>query len=379
MTRFSAVLLLLFSTAARANTDACDNSTEHCVNGNSMIVSRTAITQMPEANEVQEPVEIIVERQEVEDANATSEAANLETKAEWGFDRRRRSPPSPPPAPPPPPLAPYLIDMAKIASAVYNLGDEILENVDGWTLDKWWIQTSSVWPAMKDQFALYKRDGNTGLCALAAAGTNDVADIIDDLDVMEMINYCGVSVTAGFKGEVDDLLTSSAYTDDFEQTLQNCDNVYITGHSLGGAIASVLTACAVNDDVTWGAKFAGLYTIGAPGVTTDQIKGKDDACLPGVRIFNNDDTQMDPVPYVGRLRPGDPLLHQKLPALQLKKKFYDQLSTVQYNCDATNARDRPTNGIKGWASNDHKAGTYISRLEESFNQDANGVITYKAR
>merc|ERR1712187_761002 len=88
----------------------------------------------------------------------------------------------------------------------------------------------------------------------------------------------------------------------FDYLAQRCwRGVYMAGHSLGGALATLTAACYTH---RWGPsfdkafvalpKFLGLYTFGAPAVTKMELKQgginvkEQGECFPGTRFFNSD-------------------------------------------------------------------------------------------
>lgn len=310
----------------------------------------------------------LADLESVDIADFEKEAGNLAAEAKTASWRRRRTTPAPTPATPTPAPTPMsaegrlAIDMAKMASAVYDLSE-----VEGWDLELVWTEADPTWPNSHDEFALYKQGP---LCALAIAGTNDVPDVWDDLNVLTTQPICGMEVVSGFANEVTDFTTSEAYITEFQPMLQDCGQVYVTGHSLGGAVATVLAACASNGDVTW--NLAGLYTIGAPGVSVNtQVAAADGGCLPGLRVFNFDANTYDPVPYIASIRPGGALLHPKVAAASFTSTWSDGLARADYDCASNVASVVPNE--KGWRAlsiEDHKAGRYIERLISHFSMDS---------
>jgi len=295
---------------------------------------------------------------------AEAELVEYEADAKTAFWRRRRSTPAPTPMSADGRLA---IDMAKIASAVYWISGPTLEEVEGWDLDLWWNETDPTWPNSHDEFGLYTQGS---VCALAIAGSNDVPDIWDNLNVLPTQSICGVEVVSGFANEALDFIRSEAYQTNFTPRLQECEQVYLTGHSLGGAVATVLAACATNQNFSW--NFAGLYTIGAPGVSVKtQISSADGGCLPGLRVFNYDANTIDPVPFITSIRPGGAMLHPKVAAVSFTSTWFKGLARADYDCASNDTSVVPNE--KGWrlsSTPDHAAGRYIERLISHFAMDS---------
>jgi triacylglycerol lipase len=94
---------------------------------------------------------------------------------------------------------------------------------------------------------------------LAFRGTTDFADWVTNLNALKtpLPGVAGVSVHRGFLGAydccADDILT--AVNDHVPPDL----GLYITGHSLGGALAQIASAALERDNI------AACYTFGSPG------------------------------------------------------------------------------------------------------------------
>lgn len=81
------------------------------------------------------------------------------------------------------------------------------------------------------------------------------SDVLADLKAGKNLEASGGKVHVGFKGELDKLWPS------IEKSLANIDNVYITGHSLGAAMATIAASRMQN-------KVVALVTFGSPRVGT---------------------------------------------------------------------------------------------------------------
>lgn len=92
-------------------------------------------------------------------------------------------------------------------------------------------------------------------CVIAFRGTDDAADWLTNLEV-DRVKQWGCKVHSGFSG------VEKRLTHQIAQVLPEAQRYWITGHSLGGALAT-LFAVRLSD-----ARFnvAGLYTFGSPRV-----------------------------------------------------------------------------------------------------------------
>eukprot|EP00927_Polykrikos_kofoidii_P009098 TRINITY_DN13774_c0_g1_i2.p1 TRINITY_DN13774_c0_g1~~TRINITY_DN13774_c0_g1_i2.p1 ORF type:complete len:272 (+),score=9.39 TRINITY_DN13774_c0_g1_i2:44-817(+) len=203
-------------------------------------------------------------------------------------------------------------DAAAIAKAVYKL-----RSVPGWTL-KEAIREGS------DQVGLYQR-GST--CVVAFAGSNDWRDWVDNFNV-STIHKCGLDLHGGFYNALLATVKKPKWSSIVNTLVgSTCREVALTGHSQGGAMASILAACA-NKKGGLGASFPWfpaftvdlLYTVGAPGISKQHINNDQasNGCFAGMRVVNFDDKSYDPVPWVTS-RFG--FLHPPLEVTRLKETW----------------------------------------------------------
>lgn len=264
------------------------------------------------------------------------------------------------------------VDMAKLADASYNQSTTMLHLHTGTYHLRVGIKNSASFFTRKfdDFLALYATEDNS-TCVLAASGTNDNFDWLENINFIPK-TFCEIKgVHTGFAGEVEDFFKHPKYQE-MKETLQNrCRTTYLTGHSLGGAIASIIAGCAAKRDSNTPFEVHGLYTIGAPGVSREPI-ANGNSCFKGLRVYNYDKDLIDPVPYVTSRANlvGISLLHPRVQALQIENGHeYGGLRTQVDDCNSPEARDYP----KGFKGKDLKGGNkihapadvaYVRRMEE---------------
>lgn len=92
----------------------------------------------------------------------------------------------------------------------------------------------------------------TKRCLLSFSGTDDVENIVDDLKVIR-VSFCGLEqkVHLGFKEALNKIVNSSRFKKEVNDNLGHCSAVDVVGHSLGGALAALFTACSGNYLQSW--------------------------------------------------------------------------------------------------------------------------------
>lgn len=80
-------------------------------------------------------------------------------------------------------------------------------------------------------------------CVLTFAGTDDMSDAITDL-AAHGVSFCGFDgVHMGFAAETKRIVAQPSFQENIRSLLPKCRKVYAVGHSLGGAVAELFTAC----------------------------------------------------------------------------------------------------------------------------------------
>lgn len=261
--------------------------------------------------------------------------------------------------------------MAKIAKAVYAFQAQ----ADNYHLI---AQANVAGPDpdfnQEDHMAIYKKYANEGEttphCALAFSGTNERMDWMSNLNFVET-EACGYTVHSGWLKELQNYFKSAEMARFSKIIHKYCGGeVYTVGHSLGGAVASLVAGCinrpdgirsipSVHPD-TVDFKVTGLYTVGAPGVSKEQITGRNGECIDGARIFNHDQATFDPVPWLaGQLD----YVHPKTESYELRD-IWSGLEKNKYLCTSSEAAHYPYGviGLKRPSTQDHFCTTYIERL-----------------
>jgi hypothetical protein len=165
-----------------------------------------------------------------------------------------------------------LYHAAQLANRVYDGKSDIIGAYPGRSA---WVAT----PGNTDvQYVLLhnKRKKNQ---AIAVRGTINDTNWSSDTDTRGVQDQkAGILMHRGFKN-----LAQAIYRD-LKPRLKPSYNIYLTGHSLGGAVAAILGTYLVDD----GYKVAGIYTFGQPKFT-NAAGAKVYAKLPLLRVIYQND------------------------------------------------------------------------------------------
>ena len=106
----------------------------------------------------------------------------------------------------------------------------------------------------------YLLKDTNGIHVLSFRGTevSQKSDILADLKAGKNIEACGGKVHVGFKGEINKIWPT------IEKAIANIDTLYVTGHSLGAAMATI-AASRMQSKVT------ALVTFGSPRVGNQEF------------------------------------------------------------------------------------------------------------
>ena len=186
-----------------------------------------------------------------------------------------------------------------------------------------------------------------GIHVLSFRGTevSQKSDVLADLKAGKNIEACGGKVHVGFKGEINKVWPA------IEKAVAGVDTLYITGHSLGAAMATI-AASRVQSKVT------ALVTFGSPRVGNAEFV--DSLTVTHYRVQNNcDDVTKVPFRLMGFRHHGT---HKYM---NYYGEFRD-LTPWQRVKDMVRIRMRArAKGQKFIGVFDHLMANYIAKLEKT--------------
>mmetsp|Transcript_50144 Transcript_50144/g.119369 ORF Transcript_50144/g.119369 Transcript_50144/m.119369 type:complete len:363 (-) Transcript_50144:167-1255(-) len=190
-------------------------------------------------------------------------------------------------------------DMAEIQSAARTGA-----NVSNWTLLAG-FEVAGFWSSTA-RAHIYSKNGS---CAVTFHGGEESLEWAEKLKVFGEVDACGATINKGLWHEAEQLIGHSSWEETFLPVLtgSQCQTVYALGSGIGGAVASLVAACANRGELSHlsgsavsGLHFAKLYTYGAPAVSRTALTNplSSDGCWAGARYFIVDEWTYDPIPAV---------------------------------------------------------------------------------
>jgi hypothetical protein len=166
-----------------------------------------------------------------------------------------------------------LYQAARIANQAYDVRSEILGDYPN--ADKAWVSTPG--NAEVQYVYLYSKQRNAQV--IAVRGTdNDVNWELDKDTRGVMDQRTGILMHSGFR------TAAEAIYRDVRPRLRKDTKIYLTGHSLGGAVAAILGIYLMNEQFD----IAGIYTFGQPKFT-DAAGARTYQRLPLLRVVYQND------------------------------------------------------------------------------------------
>jgi triacylglycerol lipase len=198
-----------------------------------------------------------------------------------------------------------------------------------------------------DNAQAYLLKASDGTYVLSFRGTEvtEPSDVLADLKAGKNVEAIGGKIHVGFKGEINKLWPS------IEKAVANIDKLYVTGHSLGAAMATIAAGRMQS-------KVLALVTFGSPKVGNKEYV----ACLafPHYRVQNNcDDVTKVPFGLMGFAHHGTHMYMNYHGAFR-------NLTPWQQVKDMVRSRARAyVKGQKFLGVYDHMMANYIAKLANS--------------
>ena len=190
----------------------------------------------------------------------------------------------------------------------------------------------------------YLLKNNDGVHVLSFRGTEvtEPSDVLADLKAGKNVEAVGGKIHVGFKGEINKLWPT------LEKAVANIDNLYVTGHSLGAAMATIASGRMQS-------KVVALVTFGSPRVGNTEYVNS--LTFTHYRVQNNgDDVTKVPFKLMGFAHHGT---HKYL-------NYYGafrNLTPWQQVKDMVRSRAKAyTKGQKFLGVYDHMMDNYIAKL-----------------
>jgi len=124
-----------------------------------------------------------------------------------------------------------------------------------------WNVVSMIKTGLSKEVVHLMQNPRTNACILTFKGSDTIEDFVNDI-VVVTDSFCGLKerVHRGFKWELMNTVQDDAFQTTLRPLLGQCSKLEVLGHSLGGATASLFTACLHNrvprgeigyDDYRW--------------------------------------------------------------------------------------------------------------------------------
>ena len=198
-----------------------------------------------------------------------------------------------------------------------------------------------------DNAQAYLLKGSDGVHVLSFRGTevSEPSDILADLKAGKNIEAVGGKIHVGFKGEINKLWPA------IEKSVANIDSLYVTGHSLGAAMATIAAGRMQS-------KVLALVTFGSPRVGNKEYVNS--LTVSHYRVQNNcDDVTKVPFLLMGFAHHGTHIY------MDYHGEFKN-LTPWQQVKDMVLSRARAyAKGQKFLGVYDHMMANYIAKLEKA--------------
>ena len=195
-----------------------------------------------------------------------------------------------------------------------------------------------------DNAQAYLLKNNDGVYVLSFRGTEvtEPSDILADLKAGKNIEAVGGKIHVGFKGEINKLWPA------IEKAVANIDSLYVTGHSLGAAMATIASGRMQS-------KVIALITFGSPRVGNKEFVNS--LKVTHYRVQNNcDDVTKVPFLLMGFAHHGTHMYLNYYGAFR-------NLTPWQQIKDMVRSRAKAyTKGQKFLGAYDHMMDNYIAKL-----------------
>mmetsp|Transcript_1656 Transcript_1656/g.4962 ORF Transcript_1656/g.4962 Transcript_1656/m.4962 type:complete len:715 (+) Transcript_1656:64-2208(+) len=233
----------------------------------------------------------------------------------------------------------FLSQAFAIASVINCLTPEVA----GWNLVKWHDLGSqqNVECKYNEHVGIYRREhqdvifkasAEKPICVLTFSSfAQPMKGDLRTVATQDAGTWCGFTlVHSGFAERIDHFMKGPESGAFMHYLKTECGKVIGVGHSMGGALITLFSACANRADdehlqmytskpLFRGVKVHGLFTFGAPGVSQKEKNAMfnvhDEVAFNGLRIYNQDSDAVDPIACVGR---ANDLYHPMLQPLKLE-------------------------------------------------------------